>query len=181
MLNYPTMSPKHPLSDEDKAAFRDAVNGVSSWEDDKKEAESQDIPSSIDRCPWISLDYVSDAQWVDGDSIISFARPGVSAKQVRRLTNGQLKFEQKTDFHGLSTEELHIKLNQSIHAARQSRLRNLLIIHGKGKQDGGTRAATLKNYLNQSLRQSTDVLAFHSAKPIHGGTGAIYVLLADRS
>ncbi|MNT90815.1 putative DNA endonuclease SmrA [compost metagenome] len=53
------------------------------------------------------------------------------------------------------------------------------IIHGKGLQsDGG--APVLKNLVDRMLRQRNDVLAFHSAPPTQGGTGAMLVLLANR-
>jgi DNA-nicking Smr family endonuclease len=36
----------------------------------------------------------------------------------------------------------------------------------------------LKGFVNQWLRDLDPVQAFHSARPEHGGTGAVYVLLA---
>ncbi|TQV07217.1 SMR domain protein, partial [Xanthomonas perforans] len=53
------------------------------------------------------------------------------------------------------------------------------IIHGKGLQSD-TGAPVLKNLMDRLLRQRNDVLAFHSAPPTQGGTGALLVLLARR-
>ena len=39
----------------------------------------------------------------------------------------------------------------------------------------------LKNLVDRLLRQRADVLAFHSAPPAQGGTGAVLVLLAPPS
>ncbi|WP_425477971.1 Smr/MutS family protein [Xanthomonas cucurbitae] len=53
------------------------------------------------------------------------------------------------------------------------------IIHGKGLQsDNG--APVLENLMDRLLRQRNDVLAFHSAPPTQGGTGALLVLLARK-
>jgi Uncharacterized protein conserved in bacteria len=38
----------------------------------------------------------------------------------------------------------------------------------------------LKNLVDRVLRQRGDVLAFHSAPPAQGGTGALLVLLGRR-
>ena len=50
------------------------------------------------------------------------------------------------------------------------------IIHGKG----GDGVPVLKNLVDRTLRQRGEVLAFHSAPPSQGGTGAVLVLLARR-
>jgi len=50
------------------------------------------------------------------------------------------------------------------------------IIHGKGKGSENN-LPILKNNLDQWLRRQDHVLAFCSARPIGGGTGAVYVLI----
>ncbi len=50
------------------------------------------------------------------------------------------------------------------------------IIHGKGYRSGA-RGPLLKIAVNLWLRRHPDVMAFTSARPIDGGTGAVYVLL----
>jgi DNA-nicking Smr family endonuclease len=50
------------------------------------------------------------------------------------------------------------------------------IIHGKGYRSGA-RGPVLKTAVDSWLRRHTDVMAFTSARPIDGGTGAVYVLL----
>ena len=51
------------------------------------------------------------------------------------------------------------------------------IIHGKGKSSEG-KLPVLKGKVNAWLRQWDQVLAFCSARPNDGGTGAVYVLLS---
>jgi DNA-nicking Smr family endonuclease len=51
------------------------------------------------------------------------------------------------------------------------------VIHGKGR-GSGQRGPVLKHVVNHWLRRMDGVLAFASARPVDGGTGAAYVLLA---
>jgi DNA-nicking Smr family endonuclease len=55
-------------------------------------------------------------------------------------------------------------------------LRTVLILHGKGERNP-ERIALLKSHLAVWLPQIEFVLAAHSAQAVHGGTGAVYVLL----
>jgi DNA-nicking Smr family endonuclease len=50
------------------------------------------------------------------------------------------------------------------------------IIHGKGNRSNH-KGPVIKTKINNWLRQHERILAFHSARPVDGGTGAIYVLL----
>ncbi len=50
------------------------------------------------------------------------------------------------------------------------------IVHGKGVSSPGGQPV-LKQHLDGWLRQSRQVIAFSSARPRDGGTGAVYVLL----
>ena len=52
------------------------------------------------------------------------------------------------------------------------------IIHGKGLRSGH-RGPVLKTAVSAVLRRTGAVLAYVSARPVDGGTGALYVLLAD--
>jgi DNA-nicking Smr family endonuclease len=54
------------------------------------------------------------------------------------------------------------------------------IIHGKGKSSEG-KLPVLKGKVNSWLRQRDEVIAFCSARPSDGGTGAVYVLLKRSS
>jgi DNA-nicking Smr family endonuclease len=51
------------------------------------------------------------------------------------------------------------------------------VIHGKGR-GSGPRGPVLKHVVNHWLRRMDDVAAFATARPVDGGTGAVYVLLA---
>jgi len=49
-------------------------------------------------------------------------------------------------------------------------------VHGKGRRSRQP-GPVLKGLVDHWLRQRDDVLAFCSARPADGGTGAVYVLL----
>ena len=53
------------------------------------------------------------------------------------------------------------------------------IVHGKGLRSKA-HGPVLKRMTDSMLRQRADVLAFASARPAQGGTGAVVVLLAGR-
>ena len=83
------------------------------------------------------------------------------------------------DLHGASAAQAEQLLRQFLLEAHYHDHGCVRIIHGKGLQsDGG--APVLKNLVDRLLRQRNDVLAFHSAPPAQGGTGAVVVLLARR-
>ena len=115
------------------------------------------------------------AEPVEGESVISWCLPGLAAQQLRDLKQGRLRIEARVDLHGLNTEEARNLLTQFIHNQKKEQRRHVLIIHGKGGHQG--QPPVIKNLINRWLPQFQEVLAFHSALPRDGGTGAVYVLL----
>ena len=58
--------------------------------------------------------------------------------------------------------------------ARKQGLRNLLIIHGKGRDDQ-SHANIVRSYVSRWLQEFAEVQSFCVAQPQHGGAGALYV------
>jgi DNA-nicking Smr family endonuclease len=110
-----------------------------------------------------------------GDEL-SFRRAGVPETVLRRLRRGGYRIEAELDLHGLSGAEGATRLAQFLQFARGRRLVCVRIIHGKGLRSG-QRGPVLKNTVNTLLRRADPVLAFASARPAAGGTGATLVLL----
>ncbi|NNL06308.1 MAG: DNA mismatch repair protein MutS [Gammaproteobacteria bacterium] len=107
---------------------------------------------------------------------LSFVRPGGAQKSVlKKLRNGQLTIDSTLDLHGLTVEQARQHLVQFMHESRQFGYRHVIIIHGKGFRS--EEKPVIKPMVNRWLREADDVLAFYSARPKHGGTGAVYVLL----
>ena len=109
----------------------------------------------------------------------TFLRAGLGTDVLGKLRRGHWKVQAELDLHGHDSEEAHDALADFLVDARSSGMRCVRVIHGKGlnSPDG---VPTIKNLVDRVLRQRSDVLAFHSAPPAQGGTGAVLVLLASR-
>ena len=107
---------------------------------------------------------------------LMFERSGGAQKSVlKKLRAGKLPIESRLDLHGLSIEEARLQLTGFMEECRQSGYRHVIIIHGKGFRSQNR--PVIKPMVNRWLRQADEVLAFCSAQPKDGGTGAVYVLL----
>lgn len=136
---------------------------------DRAEGESGTIPASLS-----GITYVPQA--VEPSAVISFKRPGVQDRQIRKLKRARYDDATTLDLHGLTVVQARAAVQQFISQAGERGTRCVLISHGKG--EGRARPALLKSWVNQWLRDSAAVLAFHSARPQHGGSGATCVLVA---
>jgi DNA-nicking Smr family endonuclease len=114
---------------------------------------------------------------VGGADPLSFRRPGVPDSALRRLRRGQLAPEAQIDLHGLNAAQAEAELRRFLGSALGRGMRCVRVVHGKGHRSG-ERGPVLKASVNALLRRSAAVLAFVSAAPEHGGTGATCVLLA---
>ena len=111
-----------------------------------------------------------------GDELV-FRRAGVPETVLRRLRRGQYHIDEQIDLHGCTLAQASPALESFLREARQRGLHCVRIVHGKGLRSGN-RGPVLKNWVNAQLRQADEVLAFASARPEGGGTGATLVLLA---
>jgi len=114
-----------------------------------------------------------------GEELLFF-RSGISKEVVRRIKRGQIAVEGELDLHGLTVDQARLAFAGFLQAARNQGKRCVRIIHGKGL-GSEARLPILKGCVNTWLRQKDEVLAFCSARPEDGGTGAVYVLLKRAS
>ncbi|HXR19204.1 MAG TPA: Smr/MutS family protein [Steroidobacteraceae bacterium] len=114
-----------------------------------------------------------------GDELL-YRRDGVPEIVLRKLRRGSYRVEAELDLHGLTGAEAATQLAHFLQYARGSALQCLRIIHGKGLRSG-QRGPVLRNTVNTLLRRADAVLAFASARPAAGGTGATLVLLRRSS
>lgn len=105
-----------------------------------------------------------------------FARPGVQKKMLRKLRRGQLRIEDELDLHGMRVNEAGDALARFLAECTRRRLRSVRVIHGKGLGSGIGRSV-LKENVARWLSLRDEVMAYSSAQPNDGGTGAVYVLL----
>jgi DNA-nicking Smr family endonuclease len=111
-----------------------------------------------------------------GAAPLSFRRPGVRIRTLQHLRRGLYPIEDEIDLHGSSQAEARDRLADFLARGRDAGRRCVRIVHGKGYRSGA-RGPILKIAVNTWLKRHTDVMAFTSARPIDGGTGAVYVLL----
>lgn len=101
---------------------------------------------------------------------------------LRSLKRGEFSVESVLDLHGTTREEAKRMVKNFIEKARLNSLRCISIIHGKGyhsKDHIPVLKESLKDWLS-SRSIGRHILAFCSAMPKDGGTGAVYVLLKKR-
>ena len=111
-----------------------------------------------------------------GGEELVYQRPGVQSAVVRRLRRGEYRIEREIDLHGMTVAEAKQALRQFLIDALCAQVRCVRIVHGKGLRSGH-RGPVLKSAVSAVLRRTGAVLAFVSARPADGGTGALYVLL----
>ena len=115
-------------------------------------------------------------QLVDSEETLLYAANGVQLSTMKKLKQGHTPWQQGLDLHGFSIDQARDDLSLFIRDAYRAGSRCVLVVHGKALSADGT-PPVIKSYVNDWLRQFPQVLAFVSAQPRDGGTGAVYVLL----
>lgn len=123
-----------------------------------------------------SLETPDDPTLVESGEEIAFKRPGVPETLLKRLRRGHFKVDAELDLHGLTSPQARAELRDFIVNELSRGSHCVRIIHGKGR-GSGPRGPVLKNVVNICLRRMDVVVAFGSARPLDGGSGAVYVLL----
>ena len=113
---------------------------------------------------------------VDSEEELLFASQGVQISTLKRLKKGHIHWEAGIDLHGMTVDTARDEFSQFMRDATRQGLRCVLVVHGKSYSGSG-REPVLKSYVNDWLKQLPYVIAFVSAQPQEGGTGALYVLL----
>lgn len=177
------MSQKTELPEDDSELFRRELGAVKPLRHDKVAP----VPKPISPLPKQTLleekqimrDLLSDefdpAEIETGEELL-FSRAGLQQALLRKLRRGHYSISAQLDLHGLTVPEAHLALGEFLAASQASYTRCVKIIHGKGLGSRGNQPV-LKTKVNVWLRRREDILAFCSARPMDGGTGAIYVLL----
>lgn len=124
-------------------------------------------------------DAVGDEVVASGDAL-SYSRPGVPRSVLRKLRRGDYPVDAELDLHGLTMAQATKVLGAFLAGALGRHAACVRIIHGKGLRSG-QRGPVLKNVVNTVLSRTPAVIAYVSARPGDGGTGAAYVLLSQRT
>ncbi len=168
---------------EDQALFRHSVGPVKRLHHDRAEHVRKRPPpipfSTLADERQVLEDMVSNAFDpfdLDTGEELYHCREGIQNAVFRKLRRGQFRVGAVLDLHGMTVSTAQQALTGFIRTARRQHITCVRIIHGKGNRSSH-KGPVLKNKVNYWLRQRDDVLAFCSARPVDGGTGAIYLLL----
>ena len=177
-----TDPPEPPSDDDDLHAFRRAVADVRPLPQKRRaptprprprarfaRAEREDVLRE-------SLVVPDDPAALDTGEHVSFRRPNVREEVLRKLKRGQFAVEAEIDLHGMGRHVAHVALRQFLNDCVLRGMHCVRVIHGKGLRSGPG-GPVLKHVVTHWLRRFENVVAFASARPVDGGTGAVYVLL----
>ena len=168
---------------EEKRLFRDAVRGVKRL---RQPAQAPARPKPRPQARFARLDDLEvlreslDANAAElygeaGDTL-TFRRPGVQDSVLRKLRRGQYRVEAELDLHGLTVAQAKEALRDFLEGMFRARARCVRIVHGKGLRSPG-REPVLKRRIRKLLTRRDEVLAFAEPRAVHGGGGAVIVLL----
>ncbi len=117
-----------------------------------------------------------DPDWLEHGETLQYRADGLAESVLRSLRRGHYRVTRELDLHGLNRTQALSCVQAFLDECRDQRASCVRIIHGKGNRSPNS-GPILKTLLDRWLRRRPDVLAFCSARPVDGGTGAVYVLL----
>ena len=101
---------------------------------------------------------------------------GIDRATAERLRRGQRDIEARLDLHSMTQSEAHRALQGFVVGSRAAGRRCVLVITGHGRMSGGILKSAVPRWLHEpDLRRH--LLAIAPARPQHGGSGALYLLL----
>ncbi len=169
---------------EERAEFREAMRDVKPLKATERVTSERARPAAVARHSRAArLAVLNESlngtlhEQPDGET--EFARPGIGEQTLRRLRAGRYSIEAEIDLHGMTRSEAREALKDFVAESARLGLGCVRVIHGKGSRSG-PEGPVLKYAVHEWLARWNAVLAFASARARHGGTGAVYVLLARK-
>lgn len=104
---------------------------------------------------------------------------GLDAKIFRKLKTGEFSVQGHLDLHGMNADQAKIAVIDFLRRSYMEGKRCVLLIPGRGKNSPlgqGVLRQELTAWLTQAPLKRI-VLAFTTALPKHGGSGAVYLLM----
>jgi DNA-nicking Smr family endonuclease len=177
------MAKKTRISAEDRALFRSALADVKPLSHGRALLPRQRRPARAEQrelddrqvLQELLVDPPEDILLETGEELL-YARPGLQAAVLRKLRRGKFAIEDELDLHRLTSAEAAESLSVFLAGCHLRGKRCVRVIHGKGNRSFN-KQPVLKGKVDYWLRRRNDVLAFCSARPSDGGTGAVYILL----
>jgi DNA-nicking Smr family endonuclease len=171
------------VSEEDLRLFEQAVGKVRRMTDPgvlpaRPQPPPEPVQSRLDeaRVPAELMRSLIDPAEIEVGEELSYLKPGLSPRLLRRLKRGHFSIADEIDLHQMTTEVARGAIKMFLNECQRRGKLCVRIIHGKGLRSRA-QGPVLKRLTDGLLRQRGDVLAFASAPPAEGGTGAVIVLL----
>lgn len=175
--------PQPPVNEDDSRLFREAIGEVRLFDPvptPPSLAKPAPHPHMLDAdeaaVPGELLHMTFDPAWMEVGDELSFLQDGYPPKLLRQLKRGQYSVQDDIDLHQMNAAAAQESIVVFLAAARRAGIRCVRIIHGKGLRSRSA-GPVLKGLTDRMLRRRDDVIAFASARPSMGGTGAVVVLL----
>ncbi|KNC09421.1 DNA endonuclease SmrA [Klebsiella sp. RIT-PI-d] len=169
---------------DDKSLFLDAMEDVQPL---KQCSDVKWYPNRKSRTPeridLLQLDNFLTTGFLDVIPLatpLEFRREGLQHGVLEKLRQGKYQNQASLNLLRHPVEQCRQKVFAFITQAHQDGLRNLLIVHGKGRDDNA-HANIVRSYVARWLCEFEDVQAYCVASPHHGGSGACYVALRKSS
>lgn len=169
-------------NDDDLALFRQAVGQVKPLRQDRVAPNAPRPPDPKrrrldDRQVMIeSLTGQLDPSELETGEELIYLREGADRSLLKKLRRGGYRASAELDLHGHTEAQAREAVRLFLADCLLHRDLCVRIIHGKGLGSGNA-GPVIKPALNRWLRLADSVIAFASAPPHDGGTGALYVLL----
>lgn len=173
-----------PIAEDDQSLFREAVGRV------RPVHGRGDLPPEVARPAPVAKQFERDEAAVRdellthtfdpgtielGDEIL-YLKPGQPERLLKQLRRGHYSIRAEIDLHQMTVAVARDAIKGFLAEALEHDELCVRIVHGKGLRSA-SRGPVIKRMTEQLLRRRDDVLAFASALPVQGGTGAVLVLL----
>jgi DNA-nicking Smr family endonuclease len=167
------------VSAADRALFRQTVSGMTPMPEpnDQENSNPEACPAQSDGQPAPALDRKPAKGILSQDGDL-FYRAGVQKNTMKNLKRGRYKAHAEIDLHGCTRREAIHYLQTFLDGCRAEQLGCVRVVTGKGRSSPGNRSV-IREAILDSLRHQPRVLAYSSAPPSDGGSGAFYVLLSS--
>jgi DNA-nicking Smr family endonuclease len=175
--------PPAQVTDDDARLFRDAIGEVRRIDPvapapaaPKPEPQAHMFEADEAAVPGELLDMAFDPGLMEVGEELSYLRDGYPPKLLKQLKRGQFSIQDDIDLHQMNAAAAQATIADFLAEAKARGFRCVRIVHGKGLRSKAA-GPVLKVLTDRLLRRRDDVVAFASARPMQGGTGAVVVLL----
>ena len=177
------MAKTRDTTPDEAALFREAIGAVVPVENDRAELRRTPPPpvpkQSREDERAVMREAMREDSAIDGSDELAYVREGASKRILRKLGGGDYSVRDTLDLHDMTVPVASAALAAFLDESRRDERLCVRIVHGRGLRSG-PEGPVLKRLVDRLLRQRGDVLAFRSARPADGGSGAVIVLLRGK-